>query len=259
MPDEIAAVCEPAEPDAATPGAAGDGCAAPSAERRLQRLDRLAEAGLEVIEALTAQARGSGPKVVDGDVALAFSRVSRAVRMAVLLQHELAQAAADPPMISPMASPDAALEAERKTAHIGRVGRIVARVAMDHCGKKPERAADYAYAARERLDDDDIYSLVATRPVGELVAMICRDFGLQPDWDALAQEAWAQAEIESGAAGSPFLEDYDEDEAEDAEDGEAGEPDPEPQVLEPSTFRDRLTVLARDSVIAVAAGRRESG
>jgi len=189
MSSAIATLSEPAATDAQVWDAAGEGCAAASAERRLQRLDRLAEAGLEVIEALTAQAKGAGPKVVDGDVALAFSRVSRAVRMAVLLQHELAQDAADPPMISPMASPDAALEAEaeRKTAHIGRVGRIVARVAMDHCGKKPERAADYAYAARERLDDDDIYSLVATRPVGELVAMICRDFGLQPDWDALAQ------------------------------------------------------------------------
>src|SRR6185437_613156 len=162
MSSAIATLSEPAATDAQVWDAAGEGCAAASAERRLQRLDRLAEAGLEVIEALTAQAKGAGPKVVDGDVALAFSRVSRAVRMAVLLQHELAQDAADPPMISPMASPDAALEAEaeRKTAHIGRVGRIVARVAMDHCGKKPERAADYAYAARERLDDDDIYSLV---------------------------------------------------------------------------------------------------
>jgi hypothetical protein len=32
-----------------------------------------------------------------------------------------------------------------------------------------------------------------SRPVGELVALICRDFGLEPNWDALASEAWAQA------------------------------------------------------------------
>jgi hypothetical protein len=229
-------------------------------ERRLQTLDRLAEAGMQVIEALTAQAKGTGPKVVEGDVALAFSRVSRAVRMAVLLQQQLDQGAT-PPIASPMDLQMAALkaEAERKKAHIKRVERIVARVALD-CGKKPERAADFAYAARERLDDDDIYSLVATRPVGELVAMICRDFGLEPDWDELEQEAWAQAEIASGAAGSPFLEVRDEadDGEDDGEDGEAREPDPEPQVLRPSTFQDRLNAAARDPAI-IAAARRGSG
>jgi hypothetical protein len=254
MSSAIAPLSEPDDSDAQAADVAGDGCAAPSAERRLRMLDRLAEAGMEMIEALTAQAKGSGPKVVDGDVALAFSRVSRAVRMAVLLQQQLDQGA----VVSPMASQEAALKAEagRKKEHIRRVGRIVARVALD-CGKKPERAADFAYAARERLDDDDIYSLVAARPVGELVAMICRDFGLEPDWDALEQEAWAQAEIASGAAGSPFLEDRDEDE-DDAEDGEAPEPDPEPQVPRPRTFQDRINAAARDPEI-IAAARRDSG
>src|SRR5882757_7832906 len=65
-------------------------------ERQLERLDRLAEAGMEMIEALTAQAKGAGPKVVDGDVALAFSRVSRAVRMAELLAKELSGDLKDP-------------------------------------------------------------------------------------------------------------------------------------------------------------------
>ena len=46
--------------------------------------------------------------------------------------------------------------------------------------------------------------MVASRPVGELVALICRDFGLDPNWDALAEEAWAQAEMDGGAEGSPF-------------------------------------------------------
>jgi hypothetical protein len=93
--------------------------------------------------------------------------------------------------------------------------------------------------------------------VGELVAMICRDFGLEPDWDALEQEAWAQAEIAGGAAGSPFLEDRDQDDG-DAEDGEAPEPDPEPQVLRPRTFQDRINAAARDPEI-LAAARRDRG
>jgi hypothetical protein len=56
----------------------------------------------------------------------------------------------------------------------------------------------------ERLDDDDIYGDVIARPVGELVALICRDLGLEPDWARLAEEAWAREEIERGDARSPF-------------------------------------------------------
>jgi hypothetical protein len=43
-----------------------------------------------------------------------------------------------------------------------------------------------------------------SRLIGELVASICRDLGLSPDWPRLAEEAWAKKGIESGVAGSPF-------------------------------------------------------
>ena len=92
--------------------------------------------------------------------------------------------------------------------------------------------------------------------MGELVALICRDFGLEPNWDALAQEAWAQAEIASGAPGSPFLEDWDDNE--EGEDVEAPEPGPEPPVCRPRTLQDRLDFLAHDPDI-LATARRDSG
>ncbi|MGZ3366306.1 MAG: hypothetical protein ACXWKY_16865 [Caulobacteraceae bacterium] len=225
------------------------------AERQLERLDRLAEAGMEMIEALTAQAKGSGPKVVEGDVALAFSRVSRAVRMAVLLQNELSQGREDPEA----AAREAALQAEagRRAAHRDRAVRIVRRVARDHCRREPFAVSAIAREAAERLDDDDIYGLVQTRPVGELVAMICRDLGLEPNWDALAGEAWAQAEFEGGAAGSPFL---DDETGEDAAADDPPEPDPEPaprvRLLE--TPEAALLALARDPEI-IAIARRDTG
>jgi len=228
----------------------------PPTGRQLQRLDRLAGAGMELVEALVAQAKGSGPRVVEGDLGLAYSRVSRAVRLAVLLHHQLSQGAVDPVTTAEEAARTAA--AEHKKAHIARAVRIIERVAMDHCRIKPSKAGDYAYTARERLEDDDIHALVASRPIGELVALLCRELGLEPNWDALEQEAWAQAEIASGAAGSPFLEDDDEED-EDAEEAEAGEPDPEPRVLQPNTLHDRLAVLARDPVVLAAAARRDSG
>jgi hypothetical protein len=195
---------------------------------------------MEMIEALVAQAKGSGPKVVDGDVGLAFSRVSRAVRLAVLLQSELVKGR------------DEAAEAEAapdrgRQAHIGRAVRIVRRIARDHCRAEPFAVSAYAKEAAERLEDDDIYGLVQTRPVGELVALICRDLGLAPDWAALAGEAWAQAEIASGAAGSPFLDDKD-----DPEDG------PGAPVWRPRSLDETIAALARDPAVAATA-RRGSG
>jgi hypothetical protein len=238
-------------PDTLAGAAPADG-ARFMAERQLARLDRLAEAGMEMIEALTAQAKGTGPKVVEGDLALAFSRVSRAVRMAVLLHEELTPGREDLQAAAQEAAPEAAKQAEaRKAAHRDRAVRIVRRVAKDHCQREPFAVSVIAKEAAERLDDDDIYGLVASRPVGELVALICRDFGLEPDWDALAGEAWAQAEIESGAAGSPFLD-------EEAEPEPEPEPDPARRVHVTDTFEATVLGLARDPQI-VAAARRDTG
>jgi hypothetical protein len=260
MSAEIATLSEPA--DAPAWDAAGDGCAAPSAERRLRMLDRLAEAGLEIALAIERRVKDAPPEQPLAELnaaAMAYARAARAVRLAVLLQEQLTVGGVDPVEAARQA------EAERKKAHIARAVRVVERVAM-RCQIKPSRVGDYVYTARERLDDDDIYGLVTSRPVGELVALICRDLGLQPDWDALAEEAWAQAEIASGAEGSPFLEDWDEEDAELDEAplphaGEVAQGAGEGVVgpaWRPPTFEDRLLRVASDPAI-IAAARRESG
>ena len=48
-----------------------------------------------------------------------------------------------------------------------------------------------------------------SQPVSELVADICHDIGPTPDWKRLAEEAWAQDEIDSGEVGKA-LADYSE-------------------------------------------------
>jgi hypothetical protein len=263
MSSAIAPLCEPDDSDAQAWDAAGDGCAAPSAERRLRMLDRLAEAGLQialVIEKRVKEAEPAQPLAELNAAAMAYGRVARGVRLAILLQEQLAQGGVDPLEAARQA------EAVHRKAQVERTVRIVKRIAKDHCGHEGFALGAYRYEAKERLDNDDIYGLVASRPTGELVAMICEDLGLEPNWDHLAAEAWAQAEIESRAEGSPFL-DRDEDEDEDAEDedGEAGDaagPDPGPVRPEwkPSTFQDTCrAAAAHPSIIAVAAGRRESG
>jgi hypothetical protein len=184
-----------------SPASAPD-AASPLLARQLAQLDRLAEAGVEMAEALASQAKGSGPEVVEGDVALAYARVSRAVRMAVMLQSRLrdgarTEATADTARADNR--PD--LENMRKT----RVQRIVARVFDDaHPEADQEQFEHIGADARERLDDDDLYGDVLSRPISELVAQVCHDLGLEPDWASLAHEPWAQREIESGEVGRPL-------------------------------------------------------
>jgi hypothetical protein len=254
MSSEIAAVSEPHDSDAQAWDAAGDGCAAPSRGRRLEMLDRLAEAGLEIALAIERRVKAAEPAQPLAELsaaAMGYARVSRAVRLALLLQEQLTQGGEDPEEIA------RATEEQGRKVHIDRAVRIVKRVARDHCRHEPFAVSVYAREAAERLDDDDIYGLVATRPVGELVAMVCQDLGLEPDWEALGEEAWAQAEIASEAEGSPFFEDGDD---EDDAAGDVSEPDTGAcrPAWRPPSFQEALLAVARDPAV-IAAARRDSG
>ena len=58
---------------------------------------------------------------------------------------------------------------------------------------------------RERLDDgDEEEADFADRPIGELVARICKDLGITPDWSLLEDEDWAIEEARTRPPGSPF-------------------------------------------------------
>lgn len=67
-----------------------------------------------------------------------------------------------------------------------RVARIVRRVIEDedYDGEQVERLQAEAV---ERLEQER-YGDVLIRPVGEIVAAICSDLGLKPDWDDLFDE-----------------------------------------------------------------------
>jgi hypothetical protein len=139
--------------------------------------------------------------VVKGDVSLAYARVARAVRLTIALQSRLLQ---DLQALDEVA--ERHLHGGRSNAaraRKARIGRILDRV-IDAEAPDDAEGDRLAGEVRERLEHDDIYGDVLARPVGELVALICRDLGLSPDWVRLAEEAWAQDEIEGGQAGSPF-------------------------------------------------------
>jgi hypothetical protein len=181
--------------------------------RQCELLEQLSEAGLRLALTIEGQATAD-PASAPPKTVSAFVRVAKAVRMTALLQSRLIK---DMEQIRSndrifgargraKAEADAA-EAEARLDpahdHKARVENIVLRVAKTRTDDEDQLDRLVAETA-DRLDDDDIYGDVLTRPVGELVALICRDLGLDPDWERLSQEAWALEEIASGAPGSPF-------------------------------------------------------
>ncbi|MGZ3275001.1 MAG: hypothetical protein ACXU8Z_14650 [Caulobacteraceae bacterium] len=221
-------------------------------ERQLARLDRLADLGLEIAEGLAAQAKGTGPQVVEGDVALAYDRVARAVRMAVMLQSRLIEDVRLARQAAAGATPGAC--ADPATARKDRVARIVKRVAEAHGGLDGFQIGWAAREARERLEHDDIYGQVMSQPVSDLVADICCDLGLTPNWARLAEEAWAEEEVLSGEVGEA-LQGYAGGDL--RTDGEGADEAPAALVSIP-TLDERLQALAGDPEL-LAAARRESG
>jgi hypothetical protein len=195
-------------PEVIDPAASVD-WARPLVERDIAILGRLAEAGLEIAVALEVQAQGraeGGEAVVQGDVAMAFSRVARAVRQTLMLRSRLIEARQD----------QEAGRAARKAAARASAARIVRGVIEDERPKDAEQAERLCAEAAERLRDEDFGDLLA-RPFGEAVADICRDLGLSPDWLSLAEDGFA---AEAALAG-----------------GRAGEAAPEPAYTGPTVVR----------------------
>ena len=166
----------------------------------LRMLGRLAQAGLNMAIALEHQATGTlpegAPPVVQGDVGLAYDRVSRSVRMSLLLRSKLLEdlQALEEKAQEGVLPPD--------TARKARIERVVQRVARVKHGRPV--VEQLIRETSERLDDDDVYGDVMTQPISQIVARLCQDLGLEPDWPRLAQEVWAREEIASGAVGWPL-------------------------------------------------------
>ena len=158
-------------------------------ERQLQRLDELAEMGLNVARAIERQAlavladeaQPPADGVAPGDIGLAFARVSRAVRMTIALQSRL---------IGELQTLDRATAFDARCARINRAALrsllddpsmegIVERILKaEH--PDPEQGEQPDGEAAER--PEDLYGDVRSRSFDEIVALICEDLGLEPEW-----------------------------------------------------------------------------
>jgi hypothetical protein len=165
--------------------------------RDIDMLGRLAEQGFEIASDIARLSKAAESVEAAQGCAMAHARISRAIRLTLMLRAKLIQ---DLQAFDRNEVYHARTAVEHRK---DRVQRVVERV-IDTEAASPDAAERLVEDLAERLDDDDVYGDVMSRPVSELVAMICKDLGLDPDWPALAQEAWARKEVAGGSPGWPL-------------------------------------------------------
>ena len=190
--DDAPAFIEPA-PDAAEARTA----------RQLATLQELAEIGMQIARAVRdaalarAEAADDAPKPPPsrfggGDLGLVYARVARAVRQTLALETRLAEGLET-------------AKVERRRAHVAAVRAeyeerqhevrdYVAEAIEAEAVEKhtPEREIERLLDdLDERLDAGDYDDALADAPIGELVARICADLGVIPDWSLWDEHAWA--------------------------------------------------------------------
>ena len=172
------------------------------AARRLRMLQELAEIGMDLARGVRRQALeqpAPEPDAVEPDAAdlgLTFSRIAKAVRQTIALEARLEQDCQDR---------DQQAEADR-TARRARARKAEIRRIVEQAIEADAHEDDVEHflgELDERLQDDEDDADFADRPIGELVARICRHLGVTPDWSLWEDEDWANEE--AGAPGSPYV------------------------------------------------------
>jgi hypothetical protein len=177
------------------------------AERRLLMLELLAEIGMALARDLSRRV-GEGLEADEpldgGAVALEFSRISRAVRQTIALEARLDQ---DREALAKMfADERAAREKAREDRIEGRrrTVKIAVQNAISRASENYSQALSLNKILCERLEDPREDDDFADLPVSTLVARICADLDLTPDWDLWKNTDWAADEWRAAEPGSPY-------------------------------------------------------
>ncbi len=191
MTDLPAIAAPPSGPDPDAPGACACGAAGDLARERLAMLHELAQIGMRLARGVEREAEA--PEASAGDLVLKFARIARAVRQTLALEARIEGE------LATRAREDAAqgavrLEREtrarlvkRKTAIRWAVEQAIEAEADHH---ELEGLFDHLDERLQDREDTDFLD----RPMGELVARICRDIGVTPDMSLWQDEDWAIAE-----------------------------------------------------------------
>jgi hypothetical protein len=171
----------------AQPGDPGDA----RTERHLRGLAELGEIGMELARLVrrqaVEQAAANPDGAVDESLGLVFARIARAVRQTFALEARLAE-----DRRTAQAEAAARRAAETRLGVERRKTRV--RTAVERVLDAEADGSDAEslfYDLTERLETDYDEADFADRPIGELVARICRDLGVTPDWSLWQDEDWA--------------------------------------------------------------------
>ena len=170
------------------------------AERHLRTLQELAEIGMGLAREVARQASDQTAETPSApDFALAFSRIARAVRQTVALEARLAEGRQTGETgRAALAVSDRWRSARRRRQVKELVGEIIEAEATEFDAERLYDDLD------DRMEEGDEDADFADRPIGELVARICRDLGVTPDWSLFEDDDWAIAERRERNEGSPY-------------------------------------------------------
>jgi hypothetical protein len=202
--DDASAFIEPA-PDGPEGRAEARACAAQArTARQLAMLQELAEIGMQIARAVRDEALARTERAADeraparpspfggGDLGLVYSRIARAVRQTLALESRLAdgiEKARTEQARSQVAAVRTAFD-ERQHEVRDYVAEAIEAEAAER--GTPERDVERLLDdLDERLEDGDYDEALADAPIGDLVARICADLGVTPDWSLWDDQAWA--------------------------------------------------------------------
>ena len=186
-----------------------DPAAETPAERRIRLLQELSGIGMELARGLLRQAPAAPAEVEDADpqalkaaadAGTAYVGLSRAVRLTLVLEDRFEQdlkasapRPAPPPAPPPRPQPgprrldtSERWQARRRKEEV-RV-RMEQLIEPDTHFRESDKLRD---DLEEWLDDGADEEDYADLPTNELVARICRDLGITPDWSLLQPTDWA--------------------------------------------------------------------
>jgi hypothetical protein len=181
-------------------------------ERHLGILTELTDLcmGLARVTQAKAVAQAVAPeepaKAGKADPVLAFTRVARAVRQTIALEAQLAEDHRTRGEKTETARKQRAAAArdEHRANQLDKVERVVEATLDAKAGKDWRERERLEDEFRERLKDFDDYAHCGKRPIGEIIARICRDLGVTPDWARWVDAAWAGDEMATKPPGSPY-------------------------------------------------------
>jgi hypothetical protein len=177
-------------------------------ERHAAILARLAEVGERLAMKHAERALAADDLDVEAKATVAFHRAARSVRQCLALEAKLIRDAARADRDDAQREATAQREALSVSDHWRSIRRrrevkeIVAHTIETEAGEfDAEQLFD---DLEERLAAGDEDADFADRPIGELVARICRDLGIAPDWSLFEDEDWAIEEARDKPPGSPY-------------------------------------------------------